>query len=249
MLLAADSAMAHGITAIGLAGAYGGQALGEYNASSIRVEARKSFDIAEQKTIARLDDLLGQEAQREVVMDKALQASAIQNATVHAAHLRETVEDWATNQAFYYMGNSDHGNFKEMVIDSENIPELRQNTTEETKGAIQASAEVLKVAQKAQDIATNAPKAQLLLAAKTSKKLKIELETLHGNIERSDGTTDEVAQESAKIHKLAEVVLAQAMQDEVNAKQALQQTQANEGKIATLKEQAQQVNAQAQTLN
>lgn len=253
MLLAADTAMAQGITAIGQAADQAGsaslQAIQDISTNGTQREAKATLALAETNSTVQLDAMLASEMQRQANLETQMEADAKNAASISAAHLKVTSEEWAKNQALHYISDAADRTMKDALTASASIPQIRQHATEQAKGAIDASAEALAVAQKAQAMAQIAPKELIIEAATLSDKLKSEQEELTTEIERVTKRSEDVAEVAHRGHDLAMVVLKQAIRDATEAKQALKSATDNAAKIETLKENTQAVYNEAAKLN
>lgn len=243
ILLAADTAMARGVTVIGLVADQAGdnalRNIKDVNTSAVQKEAKGALAAAEMNATAQLGIMLHMESERQTRLEKQMEVDAKNAATFNAAHMKATSEEWAKNQALHYMAAAADQTMSDAVMATEMIPKIRQQATEQTKAAIDASAEALAVAQRAQAMALQAPKELILEAHALSGKTMQEQEVMNLDIERVAARVKEVGEEAHSSHDLALATLAQAMADDSNAKKALESAQLNAEKIKTLQENTQ----------
>mmetsp|Transcript_6035 Transcript_6035/g.9831 ORF Transcript_6035/g.9831 Transcript_6035/m.9831 type:complete len:335 (+) Transcript_6035:69-1073(+) len=252
ILLAADTAMAKGITMIGQAADLAGYSslkhIQDVDTNATQMEAKTALVAAEANATAQLDLMLSMELQRQAKMEAAMEVDAKNAASFNAAHMRATSEEWAKNQALHFIAEAADRTMKDAVAATESIPTIRQQATEQAKGAIDASAEALAVAQKAQAIAQSAPKERVANASALVDQMKQEQDVMDLDIERVAHRAADVAETAHEGHDLALSVLSKAMRAAAGAKKALEKTQANAAKIQALQESTQTLYNEAAAL-
>jgi hypothetical protein len=244
--------MAKGITVIGVAADAAGdnslKRIKDVNMSAVQQEAKMTLAAAEMNATAQLDIMLDLEVKRQAALEKQFEVDSKNAATFNAAHMKATAEEWAKNQAIHYIATAADQTMKDAIVATQTIPKIRQQATEQAKGAIDASAEALAVAQKAQIVAQEVPKDLVTAAHDMSDKLITEQEALSNDVDRVAIRANDVAEQAHSSHDLALAILSQAMKDDIKAKQALEAANANAVKIKTLQENTQEVYNEAAKL-
>jgi len=241
---AADNAMLKGMTRIQGAAVEAAKSvengLQAYE-MGVQQAAKISLAAAEKNQAGSLKMLLGAQRAKQEKEMKDMEAGANFKATVSATHVRETVEQWAENQAKNYIGLAANGPMAGIVRTADQTNKIRQEATELTKSAIRSSSESLQVAKKAQDAIDNIPKETVLDAKRNSTKTYEEQKVLNVEIERVEGSMRHIASVASESYSAALRTLEEAKTAEKTAREALETSRSNAIKIEKLKTRAQAV--------
>jgi len=242
---AADNAMLKGMTRIRGAALEAAKSVEDdleaYNEKGVQQAAQTSLAAVEKNQAGALKKLLrAQRAKQEMEMED-MEAGANSKATLSATHVRETVEQWAENQAKNYIGLAANGPMAGIVRTADQTNKIRQEATELTKSAIRSSSESLQVAKKAQDAIDNIPKETVLDAKRNSTKTYEEQKVLNVELERVESSMRHIATVASESYSAALRTLEEAKTAEKTAREALETSRSNAIKIEKLKTRAQAV--------
>jgi len=246
---AADNAMLKGFTRIEEAALEAAKPVEEelkaFDEKAVEQEAKESLDFAEKNQTNSLKLLLGSEKIRQEKEMADMEADANFRASLSAAHVRETAEQWAQNQAKNFIGLSAGGTLAGIIATADKTAKIRQEATELTKGAIKSAAESLEVAKQAQAAIDNVPKEIVVSAKKKSAKMEVEQKALNVEIERIEGSVKRIAEVATESYGSAMATLTEAKAAELTAREALETSRGNAVKIEKLKDRAQAVATKA----
>jgi hypothetical protein len=242
---AADNAMLKGITRIEEAAVEAAlpiqKELKAVDEASVGKKAQTSLNAAETKQAAALKVLLDAEKARQTKEMVDMEAGAHLQAMLSADHVRQTAEQWAENQAKNAIALSANGAVGVIMQKAESTAKIRQEATELTKAAIETAARSLNVAQQAQLAIDNVPKEMVLKAKKNSTEMQEEQKALNVDIENAETSSRRVARLAAEGYDQALRTLKEAQKAELTAREALETSRTNAGKIQVLKDRAQAV--------
>jgi len=242
---AADNAMLKGMTRIQTAALEAGKPVEDqleaYDETVAKQAARTSLAAAEKNQTVALKVLLGTQRATQAQELKVMEDGANFRAIVSASHVKETVEQWAENQAKNYIGLAANGPMAGIVAFSDHTSMIRQEASELTKAAIKSSAESLAVAKQAQHAIDAIPKETVLHAAANSTKTYEEQKVLNVDIERVEGAMRHIASVASESYSAALRTLEEAKMAEKTAREALETSRSNAEKIEKLKTRAQAV--------
>jgi len=242
---AADNALLEGLTRIHEAAVAAAdpvkKSLEALSVKQVQEAAKESLEAVEKNQTGYLKLALKGEMTRQENELASMQAGANMVAKLSANHVRETTEQWAENQARNYIVLSANGTMADVMQTAEKTAQIRQEATELTKGAIKSAAHSLEVAKQAQAAITMVPKETMAKAKKTAAQMKEEQEALSVEIASSESSVRKIALVAQEGYKTALATLDEANLAEVIAKDALETSRSNAGKIEKLKTRSQVV--------
>lgn len=191
-----------------------------------------AYVIAEEE--GELGKMIDAERARQAGSLKDMEGHAKFAADLGGEHIRGTAEDFARSQAANYISAAATGTMRDAWLASAQIPQIRQEATELAKGAIQAAAHTLTVANKAQSVSNFVPQAKMQSAVKFAQDLKTRQQALRVEIKRATKTLEEVTQTAKEAHDAALVVLTKAIQDDKKANEDLETARGNAIKVKKL---------------
>lgn len=240
---AADAAVLKGLKRIQDAAAEAAaplkKELDALSADEVEKEAQTQLAEAEQNQTASLKLVVESEMDRQAGELIAQQDAAQMVAQEGLAHIRETAEQWATNQARNYIVLSSNGTMHGALTTARQTVAIRQEATELTKSAIKSAAQSLEVAKKAQAALDMVSKETMDTAKANANKMTEEQQALNLEIEATEASVREIAKIAKDSNQMSHVTLEEAERAEATAREALETSRSNALKIDKLKTRGQ----------
>lgn len=202
-------------------------------------EVKKGFAETEKEYKQELDAEIGEMVAEEKNELEALSQTAKNIGALGAAHLRQTTEDWAANQAKNYVVQHAGPAVQGAVATSKQTEQIRQEAVELANTAIKASQQSVQVAQQAQAAIAMVPKDSFKVAQKNAKEAAKEQEALRKEIAISEDSLRSIAEVAQESAIMARNTLHEAQLAKETAKKALATSRSNAEKIELLKTRAQ----------